>query len=247
MKDQYFGDVNDFRKYGLLRLMAVSGLRLGVCWMWTESDRDGRDGKFLSYLDKPKEYRGLDPDLFDWLKRVVGVERVRRIARIEESNLLGSALFFSQPAPDDRTVREEYFSECARQFVGSDLVFFDPDNGLEVRSFPRGRKNSSKYLYWDELCATFSGGASVMVYQHFPFEKRAAFIARMTDELHQRTHAPAVFSFKASHVLFLLASQARHTCVFRGQVEAIRSSWGPKQIVATEHLGPTAEVLQPSR
>ena len=45
MKDQYFGDVNDFRKYGLLRLLTLQdGLRLGVCWMLTAPDGrpDGR-------------------------------------------------------------------------------------------------------------------------------------------------------------------------------------------------------------
>ena len=34
MKDQYFGDINDYRKYGLLRVItASSGLQLLVAWM----------------------------------------------------------------------------------------------------------------------------------------------------------------------------------------------------------------------
>jgi hypothetical protein len=48
MKDQYFGDINDFRKYGLLRLLCVSDrLRLGVCWMLTDTD-SRTDGSFLT-------------------------------------------------------------------------------------------------------------------------------------------------------------------------------------------------------
>jgi hypothetical protein len=248
VKDQYFGDVNDFRKYGLLRSLAVSSdLRVGVCWMLTESKPDGRDGKSLSYLDKPEEYRRFDPDLFDWLKRVVRVEKDRRrTALIEKSEMLGSALFYSKPLPKGRSDREEYCSECAKRFARCDLVFFDPDNGLEVRSTPRGRKNSSKYLYWDEVCATFRGGSSVMVYQHFPFEKREAYIARMTEELRQRTQASAVSSFKTPHVLFLLASQESHVAAFRAQLAAIRSFWSPKQIVAEEHSATGALALQPS-
>ena len=70
MKDQYFGDVNDFRKYALLRSLVIpDGLRLGVCWMLTESDGKP-DGNFLAYLFKPKTYRNIDPELFDWLKQV---------------------------------------------------------------------------------------------------------------------------------------------------------------------------------
>ena len=55
VKDQYFGDVNDFRKYGLLRVLAGSDrLRLGVCWMLTAPD--GRtNGEFLAYLGQPKK------------------------------------------------------------------------------------------------------------------------------------------------------------------------------------------------
>jgi len=34
MKHQYFGDVSDYRKYGLLRgIQRHTNLRLGVCWM----------------------------------------------------------------------------------------------------------------------------------------------------------------------------------------------------------------------
>jgi hypothetical protein len=61
MKDQYFGDVNDYRKYGLLRALAgVSGLPLGICWMLTA--RDGRsDGEFRRYLDQAIRCRRHDP------------------------------------------------------------------------------------------------------------------------------------------------------------------------------------------
>jgi hypothetical protein len=43
MKDQYFADINDYRKYGLLRILG-EGLRVGVCWMLTKPDGSGDDG-----------------------------------------------------------------------------------------------------------------------------------------------------------------------------------------------------------
>ncbi|CAA9432540.1 MAG: hypothetical protein AVDCRST_MAG37-733 [uncultured Rubrobacteraceae bacterium] len=51
MKNQYFGDVSDYRKYGLLRVLSSEGeISTGVCWMLTPSD--GRtDGRKLEYLD----------------------------------------------------------------------------------------------------------------------------------------------------------------------------------------------------
>lgn len=235
MKDQYFGDVNDFRKYGLLRALVLpERLRLGVCWMLTEPD--GRtDGNFLAYLGKPKTYRRSDAELFDWLKQVIDAEQDRRTTRIEESALLGSASFQSNILTDRESERDRYFSECAQRFTGCDLVFFDPDTGLEIRSTSRGCKDSRKYLYWHEVCNTFNAGSSALIYQHFIRENRAGYIARMTDELRERTRARTVFSFRTPHVLFLLASQERHATGFRKSLAAIRSDWGAAQISAVEH------------
>jgi len=238
VKDQYFGDVNDFRKYGLLRLLAIPDcLRLGVCWMLTEPDGKTH-GKFLAYLDNPKKYRHLDPELFDWLQQVVGVEKDRRTARIEESTLLGSALFKSGILTDNRCKRSEYFTEYTTLFTGCGLIFFDPDNGLEIKSTQRGHKDSCKFLYWDEVCGTFDAGSSVLIYQHFIREERGAFIARMATELQRRTQAATVFSYRTPHVLFLLASQERHVAGFRKQLAAFPSFWAPKQIIAVEHAPP---------
>jgi hypothetical protein len=39
MKDQYFGDINDYRKYGLLRILSgmrcsgQSNISAAICWM----------------------------------------------------------------------------------------------------------------------------------------------------------------------------------------------------------------------
>jgi hypothetical protein len=53
MKNQYFGDTNDFRKYGLLRILQSRGNgRLLIAWMLTPDD-GSRDGGFRSYLQDP--------------------------------------------------------------------------------------------------------------------------------------------------------------------------------------------------
>jgi hypothetical protein len=233
LKDQYFGDVNDFRKYGLLRALTVSGcLQLGVCWMLTEGD-NRTDGNLLGYLRKPKEFRHRDPELFDWLKQVVAGEKDRRTVRIEGTALLGVAVFQSKMLNDRRSDRLEYFSDCADTLACCDLIFFDPDMGLEV-SKPRGRKLSCQYLYWDEVQATFKAGASVLIYQHFPRQKREEYIDRITRQLKGRTGAMAVFSFRTPHVLFILAAQNRHVDLYRARTPVIESDW-QDHIAVTEH------------
>ncbi len=59
MKHQYFGDINDYRKYGLLRALSqASGLSLGVCWLLTAPDARP-DGEFRNYLEQPRRWRYL--------------------------------------------------------------------------------------------------------------------------------------------------------------------------------------------
>jgi len=55
VKDQYFGDVNNYRKYGLLRALATAG-SIGVCWLLTPDD-GGNDGRPRRYLDEPSKWR----------------------------------------------------------------------------------------------------------------------------------------------------------------------------------------------
>ena len=63
MKNQYFGDINDYRKYGLIRILSDGGIiRTGICWMLTPDDTR-TDGKFTQYLINPEEYKKFDPDL----------------------------------------------------------------------------------------------------------------------------------------------------------------------------------------
>ena len=39
MKNQYFGDINDYRKYGLLRVLCNRGeIETAVCWMLATDD-----------------------------------------------------------------------------------------------------------------------------------------------------------------------------------------------------------------
>ncbi len=108
---------------------------------------------------------------------------------------------------------------------GVDLVFFDPDNGLEVESKPYGLKSSYKYLYWSEVQKTFEAGHSVLVYQHFRREKRDPFIERISDKIGKRLGDPEVHSFRTSNVVFFLTAQKRHSQFFAERCREIEGAW----------------------
>ena len=88
MKDQYFGDINDFRKYGLLRSISLAGdFRLLVAWMLTP-DNGSTDGKFISYLKEPKKWSKYDQSLYHSLKEILVHKQRRHVSLIEETELL---------------------------------------------------------------------------------------------------------------------------------------------------------------
>ena len=131
MKNQYFRDVSDYRKYGLLRILGQGKMKLGVCWMLTEDD--GRnDGKFRSYLQNPVRYRWRDRELFDWLRDGVGTDDIRSI---EQSGLLGkSTCFHTDFLTDASNERVAYFDKWDRLSRGCDIVFLIPIMGSRSKS-----------------------------------------------------------------------------------------------------------------
>ena len=107
MKDQYIGDVNDYRKYGLLRGLSQEGrFRLGVSWMLTPND--GRsDGSFTQYLSSPAQWRHFDPPLFDSLTRALASPSGRSVSQVPDLGLLPGALFFQPLLADLPNRRSE--------------------------------------------------------------------------------------------------------------------------------------------
>jgi hypothetical protein len=217
MKDQYFGDVNDFRKYCLLRHLQGSGFdRIAVAWMLTDDD-GGSDGRFRAYLDptkKASKLRRLDPTLHDALVRML-TENRPAVSLFEVSGALPGAAYHSVSVPDNLHDRDEWRRGLEVAVSGADLVFVDPDNGIEVRSKPIGRVGSSKYVAWGELEAIWGSGASLLVYQHFRREERGGFVRRMAEDLKTRIGVQHVEAFRTPHVLFLLAAQDRHFQAFQ--------------------------------
>jgi hypothetical protein len=234
MKNQYFGDINDYRKYGLMRVLSGYGeISTAACWMLTPDD--GRtDGSFTDYLHQPEKWRYFDESLFDHLRELVLHQNLRDVRGAETVTILPSCRFAPGVLPDDAEGRVSYFETFAAVTEGCDLIFFDPDNGIEVKSKPYGRKHSSKYLYWHEIEDSFSAGHSLLIYQHFPREKRDPYIKSKARELAEKTGAREVFSFRTPRVLFLLAAQNEHLRFFQGRAKVVTKVWG-SQIRLTTH------------
>ena len=225
MKHQYFGDINDYRKYGLLRLLTmVGGFKLGISWMLTPADSRPDGGK-IDYLDQPGRWRVHDPDLFDHLVASVKNGRARDLGVVEDKKLIPGARFHSDIIEDGEVARAAYMKAMHDRFKGLDLVFFDPDNGLDVKSCPPGRRRSSKYLTCKEAAATFATGASLLVFQHYCRVERGAYARQQAQRLADSTGATEVISISTAHVLFLLVLHPDHGPAAQRAVGALGSGW----------------------
>jgi len=225
VKNQYFGDINDYRKYGLLRaIVRASGLSLYVAWMLTPDD-GGSDGKFVSYLDDPERWKSYDLELYCALRGFMRDKEPRRVSMIESTDLLPKTKCFSEVVPDAGLERDEWFRQLLVSARDFDFIFLDPDNGLEIKSKPYGRKKSSKYLYWREIEELWSSGMSLLIYQHFIHENRCGFIQRLLAKLQSKTPGSLVEAFSTPNVVFLMALQPEHHCFHQAIVNDVRKRW----------------------
>ncbi len=237
MKHQYFGDINDYRKYGLLRILSNNGkLKTAVCWMLS-SDDGKKDGGKISYLGKPRRWRKYDPELFDKLNDCVNVKRERSVQLAEQIEIIPGARYYTELLQDAASEREKYFAGFMQMAQGSDLVFFDQDNGMEIQSVQYGKKNSSKYLYWHELVPVYDAGYSVLLYQHYPRVKHDEFRNKMFRDVCDRMDVLDVIMFSTSSVLFVLVPQEELFSWFTHRAMLIQQVWFGEIACSAMRLG----------
>lgn len=211
MKNQYVGDINDYRKYGLIRaILDISrDLNLKYVWMLTPNDI-GPDGRFRAYLGNPR--RGIHlccRALFELMQEFNNPNN-RNVEFVGKSNIFPQerANFFSQHVRDGAD-RAAWFGELLQNFGESDLVFFDPDNGLEVERF----NDLRKYVLFEEIQETLRNGSSVLFYQHLRQRLRDADVCDYINLKIRRLNLdPEILPivFRAKRVLFFLLVQPHH-------------------------------------
>lgn len=225
MKNQYFGDINDYKKYGLIRQLSGFGdIPTSICWMLTPDDQRP-DGHRIHYLLKPETWRGFDPVVFDHLHKHVIERKHRAVSSLEGDRVLPNCRFYSEIIRDDACQRAGYFLRFLEFARNSDLVFFDPDNGMEVKSVHLGRRDSSKYLYFSEVKKAFSVGHSLLVYQHLPPRPREPLIRDLVDKLKAFTNTNRIYLYRTRFVVFFLIPQLAHEKLFTKSNDVVAETW----------------------
>ena len=170
MQDRYVGDVGDYAKLALLRALSP-GRRLGVAWWRYPDESHTADGRHIDYLNQPPRWRHLDPELFDGLSRIVHAGE-RKLAALQAEGLLGEAVFCDEMMPTRlssarlRVEREAWFARVQARLAACDLVFVDPDNGLEPAGYSLGAASGGKCVSVAQLRSLSAPGRALIVYHH---------------------------------------------------------------------------------
>jgi hypothetical protein len=246
MKNEYFGDVNDYRKYGLLRLLASGGaLRIGVCWMLTPDDNSTDGGETtLRYLKKRNTPRWsqFDKPLYDGIRHLIwdtttdAVKKAARTVHHFKGRFVPQSVTWDTVLDDCPIMRQDYFTEMFTTFRRRDveLVFFDPDNGLAGnvghRGIRKGNTASSKHLFCDEVHTCVSHGFSALLYQHFRQRSsqsdRDTLIRDVIKEMQAISGLAHLVCFRTPDVFYVLVpAQGHRLTLLKGTTAVASSAW----------------------
>jgi hypothetical protein len=178
VRHNFVNDIGDYAKYALLRALSASDqelIRLGVIWYLTDHAELNGDGRQRAHLSQGG-WEGLDPGLLTMMRQIEDTlpSQGLNLSLIEASGVLpAGTAFFSEAVPRmQETPRQRaaergaWFGRAQEAVANCNLVFLDPDNGLEVSSVPITSRLAGKYATVREVVALLEGGAGVVLYQH---------------------------------------------------------------------------------
>jgi hypothetical protein len=231
MQDGYTGDIGDFGKYSLLRNLTRDDLRLGVIWYLNGKQEKNADGRFVQYLCplKTNSIRPADPLVYDALQDIVK-RKNRRVSAIRESAMFRKDAVFCEEKLDSvlsperspdirRSGRESWFENAVTKTTDSDVVFLDPDNGLEVQSSKPSSTKVAKYVATKEIQKLADRHASIVLYQHVTrvgnVTEQVQNALEQLKELSRRSTGWAV-SFHAYSVrIYLILPSEKHSAMLQ--------------------------------
>ncbi len=175
MQDRYAGDIGDFGKFQLLRLLFKhTSYKLTQLWFKYPDESHNSDGLHINYFDKVKRF---DSILEEKLLNIS--QNNRSIKALEEAELLINISYFSKEIPFSLEDRKEWFTEAMNTTLKSDFILTDSDNGIATKfnkklqdielmdySLYNKRVKQGKYIFLDEIDALYDFKASLIIYHH---------------------------------------------------------------------------------
>jgi len=153
MQEKYFGDIHDFYKYYFLKEI-TKDYSLGIHWCinnYVELKNYG--DKILTQKEKNK-----NEELYELLVK----NRHKNVKHIKP--------YFPNKTKYFDKILENYFmdyiyeDDAIEALKTQDIIFFDPDIGIEIQSMTNSEKY--KYITYRLLVKFWNLGKSLIIYQH---------------------------------------------------------------------------------
>ena len=96
----------------------------------------------------------------------------RAVRTLEAAGILPEHIFASEVMPSNRPIagrrqaHQEWFTRAVQKLSDADLVFIDPDNGLQPDGFSHGSAKAGKSVLINELLELARPGRCLIVYHH---------------------------------------------------------------------------------
>jgi hypothetical protein len=239
MQDRYAGDVGDFGKFGLLRHLCGEmaqdeqpKLKPGVIWYRVADETHNGDGRHTSYLERnprnDRRFRACDETVYDALAAVVGSNR-RSVAALERADLLPNAVYWDAVIS---TPRGGWFDRALKATAGCDLVFVDPDNGIECAGLRDTQARSRKFVFRSEIQSLVLQGKSVVVYHHTgrlggtAEEQTKRHLQSLREQLSLPQRPFGVLFRRGTTRAFLILPNQAHRDVLLERTRALVQKWG---------------------
>ncbi|MDD5615514.1 MAG: hypothetical protein PHH85_04865 [Candidatus Methanoperedens sp.] len=242
MQDRYVADIGDFGKYGLLNFIASeTKLRLGVNWYLTSptpNENKSEDGKFYKYLLKDTKYAqklgDCNKELYEKLQKIIREwdegknPEIRCLKQIEYHNILPKGTIFHKNELKENN-RKNWLSRSISNLSGSELVFFDPDNGICIKD----EDKSPKHVYCNEIRDYFENGQSLVVYQHADRTDKFNNVLldkkdKLIKELEINNNQIICLRYKrgSARAFFIIMQQEHSVCITKAINDFLKTKWG---------------------
>ena len=263
MQDRFVGDIGDFGKYGLLNFICGNDdtskeiFRLGINWYFYQPEPNDKEmkldhGKFIKYLKPSKEndeeFKICDPNLYCELQKIVDANK-RKVAEIEKINILPSGtVFFNKrvsyndiKGSENRlSYRESWIEQSLNMLASCNLIFYDPDNGIETGSIKKYHKKAGKYVFYDEISKYYDKGKSLIIYNHRSREIIDNYLQRFR-KIPERNAVNTKIYYLRFHRFnvrdYVFITQQEHEEILLLKVEKLLSSeWGRQRHFTGPHF-----------
>jgi len=200
VQNKYFGDIHDFYKYYFLKEI-TKDYSLGIHWCLYPNEMEKNEGNYPLTLKE----KDIDPELYELLleNRHKGVKYIKPYFK---KNLPKKTEYYEEELKND-IENNVYEEKAIDKLKNKDIIFFDPDTGIEVSGMKKNEKY--KYVTYQLLVEFWRRGKSLIIYQHIRIDNEKTYewlvkkVRKLYDAINQEANVILVKTKKVYYICFI--------------------------------------------